>query len=153
MVLPAQEVIREELRGITREEALRRSLKFLSCHDEAQACVDATRIMSNAPDEYVRYLEQSGCHRLSVEFEGLRIGTVWISVHGDVAHVAGAVCSSQNFSACDVFMPKVEALALALGKSKISMVTARPGLIKKLSDQGYGLIEARLIKSLQNGQL
>lgn len=148
MVLPPQEVIRPEPRGASREEALRRALRFLPCNDDVQAAEHASRIMPDAPDEYVRYLERSGCHRLSLELEGRRIGTVWISVHGDVAHVDGAVCVSQEFSASEVFLPKVEALAKALGTTKLSMVTSRPGLIKKLYAQGYGLIEARLIKAL-----
>ena len=135
-------------RGFSREDALAKAVNLLICEDEKSATADALRIPEEVPGDYVKELEASGAVRLSVNLGGSRVGTIWLTFAGDVAHVAAAVCNEPESGAVDTFLPVVESLAKKLGKKRLSLVTARPGLIRKLSSAGFGLLEARLIKTL-----
>ena len=135
-------------RGTTREAALAKAVRLLICNDEETASCDLLRIPEEVPGDYVKELESAGAVRLEVQLDGRRVGTVWLTFSGDVAHVAAAVCNDPQISAIEVFLPVVERFASALGKKRLSLVTARPGLIRKLANEGFGLLETRLIKTL-----
>jgi hypothetical protein len=135
-------------RGFSREAALGKAVSLLICKDQDAATADVLRIPEEVPGDYVKELESSGALRLSVNLSGERVGTIWLTFADDVAHVAAAVCNEPEAAAIETFLPVVESLALKLGKKRLSLVTARPGLIRKLSTAGFGLLEARLIKNL-----
>jgi hypothetical protein len=124
------------------------AIRLLICKDQETASSDLLRIPEEVPGDYVKELESNGAVRLEVQLDGRRVGTVWLTFSGEVAHVAAAVCNDPQASAIETFLPIVERLAKALGKKRLSLVTARPGLIRQLANAGFGLLETRLIKTL-----
>lgn len=138
-------------KGMTRADALRRTVELDLCRD-SEAAADDAGLIPGAREGLADWLKQetdSGhLHRIAINCEGERNGTIWASIEEKRFHIVAAAIQPGGPDGVLQALPILEKAAHKLGCETISCHTARPGLIHRLSKAGFGLGEALLIKNL-----
>lgn len=139
-------------KGMTRADALRRTVELDYCRNN-EAAADDAGLIPGAREGLADWLKQETeagrLHRLAVKCEGERKGTVWFCIEeGKRCHIVAAAIQPGGPDGVLQALPILERAAKSLGCETISCHTARPGLINRLSGAGFGLGEAYLIKNL-----
>lgn len=140
-----------ELKGMNREDALRKLVELNLCWDNEAAADDAGLIPRSSPafGEWLKQETAAGrLHRIAVTCGGVRNGTGWVSIKGDRLHIVAAALQPGGPDRFLQVLPILEKAARKLGCKTISCHTARPGLMNRLSKAGFGLGEALLIKNI-----
>lgn len=138
-------------KGMSRSDALRRTVALGICRDE-EAAGDDVGLIPGCDEAFASWVAAEVAagrmHRLEVKDAGKRSGTIWITVEGDRCHVVAAVIKPGGPDAVLEALPILERAARKLGCTTISCHTARVGLINRLSAVGFGLGEVLLVKNL-----
>jgi hypothetical protein len=138
-------------KGMTRADALRRTVELDLCRSNESAADDAG-LIPGAREGLADWLKQETAaghlHRVAINCEGDRKGTVWFCIEDKRCHVVAAAIQPGGPDGVLQALPILERAAVKLGCETISCHTARPGLINRLSQVGFGLGEVLLIKNL-----
>lgn len=86
-----------------------------------------------------------GCELFALHEEGRQVGAVAVRIEGDVATITAAASDGlMTYS----HLAMLEDQLRARGVRHLGMYTKRPGLLRRLIGQGYGVVQAELIKEL-----
>jgi hypothetical protein len=138
-------------KGMTRADALRRTVELDLCRN-SEAAADDAGLIPGAREGLSDWLKQETAagrlHRIAINSQGERKGTVWACIEEKRFHVVAAAIQPGGPDGVLHALPMLEHAAAKLGCETISCHTARPGLINRLSQVGFGLGEVLLIKNL-----
>jgi len=138
-------------KGMTRADALRRTVELDLCRSNEAASDDAG-LIPGAREGLADWLKQETAsgrlHRVAINCAGERSGTVWFTIEEKRCHIVAAAIQPGGPDGVLQALPILEAAAAKLGCDTISCHTARHSLINRLSKAGWGLGEALLIKNI-----
>ena len=114
-----------------------------------RACVDSLRAVERFATDGGHVDDMTrGCSLLDVLEDGRIVGAVAVRIEGSQATIMAA---TGNGVATYAELACIERMLAARGVRRVGLFTKRPGLVRQLIGQGYGIAECELFKELPDG--